>query len=105
MWRRPLQTKLRIVHVDPSAPVWKRRTPSQKHGHDVLRNAMLWVQDLAPDMAVTEELLSGHSVATALVEAGADAELLVLEAHRREGHTETLATVLTHAHCNFMITT
>jgi nucleotide-binding universal stress UspA family protein len=98
-----LQTKLRIVHVDPSAPVWKRHTPAQKHGHDVLRNAMLWVQDLAPDMAVTEELLSGHSVATALVEAGADSELLVLGAHRREGHPGTLATVLTHAHGNVMI--
>ncbi|MBT2523852.1 universal stress protein [Arthrobacter sp. ISL-28] len=98
-----LQTKLQIVHVDPSAPVWKRRTSSQTHSHDVLRNALLWVQDLAPDLAVTEELLSGHSVATALVDAGADAELLVLGAHRREGHPGTLTTVLTHAHCNVMI--
>jgi nucleotide-binding universal stress UspA family protein len=98
-----LQTKLRIVHVDPSAPVWKRHTTSQTHGHDVLRNALAWVQGLAPDLAVTEELLSGRSVATALVDAGADAELLVLGAHRREGHPGTLATVLTHAHCNVMI--
>lgn len=99
-----LQTKLRIVHVDPSAPVWKRHTSSPTHGHDVLRNALLWVQDLAPDLAVTEDLLSGHSVATALVEAGADAELLVLGAHRHEeGHHGTLASVLTHAHCNVMI--
>lgn len=98
-----LQTTLRIVHVDPSAPAWKRHTPSSSHNRDVLRNALLWVQDLAPDLAVTEELLPGHSVHTALVDAGADAELLVLGAHRREGHPGTLATVLTHAHCNVMI--
>lgn len=98
-----LQTKLRIVHVDPSGPVWKGHATPAEQGRDVLRAALLWVQDLAPDLAVTEELLSGHPLATALVDAGADAELLVLGAHRREGHHGTLGTVLTHAHCNVMI--
>lgn len=98
-----LQTKLRIVHVDPSAPVWKRHASPATHGRDVLRDAVLTVQDLAPDLAVTEELLSGRPLATALVDAGADAELLVLGAHRREGHPGTVGTVLTHAHCNVMI--
>jgi nucleotide-binding universal stress UspA family protein len=98
-----LQTKLRIVHADPSPPVWKRHPSPAAHGRDVLRDAMLRVHDLAPDLAVTEELLSGHPLATALVDAGADAELLVLGAHRREGHPGTVGTVLTHAHCNVMI--
>lgn len=98
-----LQTKLRIVHVDTPAPAWKPHASSQTHGRDVLRNALLWVQDLAPDLAVTEDLLSDHSVATALVEAGADAEVLVLGAHRREGHRGTLVTVLAHARGNVMI--
>jgi nucleotide-binding universal stress UspA family protein len=99
-----LQTKLRIVHADPSAPVWKRHTSPSTDGGEVLRSALVRVQGLAPDLAVTEELLSGHSVAAALVDAGTDAELLVLGAHRREGgHPGTLATVLTHAHCNVMI--
>jgi nucleotide-binding universal stress UspA family protein len=98
-----LQTKLRIVHVETPAPVWKRHASPPTHGRDVLGNALLRVQELAPDLAVTEELLSGHPLATALVDAGADAELLVLGAHEREGHPGTLATVLTHAHCNVMI--
>lgn len=98
-----LQTKLHVVHVDSSEPAWKRHTSSRTHDSDVLRNAVLWTQDFAPDLAVTEELLSGHSVATALADAGANAELLVLGAHSREGHPGTLATVLTHAHCNVMI--
>jgi K+-sensing histidine kinase KdpD len=98
-----LQTKLHIVHVDSAEPAWKRHTSSRTHDSDVLRNARQWVQDFAPDLAVTEELLSAHSVATALVEAGAHAQLLVLGAHSREGHPGTLATVLTHAHCNVMI--
>jgi hypothetical protein len=42
-------------------------------------------------------------VAAALVDAGTDAELLVLGAPKRQGHPGTLATVLTHAHCNVMI--
>ncbi|MDQ0821197.1 nucleotide-binding universal stress UspA family protein [Arthrobacter sp. V4I6] len=99
-----LETNLRIVHVDPPMPAWGRHAPSQFHGRDVLRNAMLRMQELDPGLAATEELLSGHSVATALVDAGADAELLVLGAHRREGHHPgTLNTVLTHARCNVMI--
>lgn len=98
-----LQTKLRIVHVDPPMPAWGRHAPSQFHGRDVLRNAMLHVQGLDPGLAVSEELLSGHSVSAVLVDAGAEAELLVLGARRREGHPGTLASVLTHAHCNVMI--
>lgn len=98
-----LQTKLRIVHVDAPPPAWKRHASPPAHGRDVLRSALLWVQDLAPDLAATEELVSGHSVAAALVDAGTDAELLVLGAHRREGHAGTVASVLTHAHCNVMI--
>lgn len=49
---------------------------------------------------MTEELLTGHTVAAALVAAGEDAELLVLGAHGREGHPGTLATVPTQARCN-----
>jgi nucleotide-binding universal stress UspA family protein len=100
---RTLQRKLRIVHVDPPPPVWKRHGPSPSHGRDVLSNAMVWVQEFAPDLAVTEELLSGHSVDSALVDAGADAEILVLGEHGREGHAGTVTAVLTHAHCNVMI--
>jgi nucleotide-binding universal stress UspA family protein len=98
-----LQAKLRIVHVEPPMPAWGRHAPAQFHGRDVLRNAMLHVQGLDPGLAVSEELLSGHSVAAALVDAGTDAELLVLGAPKRQGHPGTLATVLTHAHCNVMI--
>jgi nucleotide-binding universal stress UspA family protein len=99
-----LQTKLRIVHVGPPQPASGRHSPSRFHARDVLRNAMLRVQELDPDLAVTEELLSDrHAVPSALVEAGSDAELLVLGAHGREGHPGTLTNVLTHAHCNVMI--
>lgn len=98
-----LQTTLRIVHVDPPLPAKGRHTPSQFHGGDVLHNALLRVRELDPDLAVREDLLTGRSVAGALVEAGVDAELLVLGAHRREGHPGTLSAVLTHAHCNLMI--
>lgn len=98
-----LQTKLRIVHVGPPSAASGRHSPTQFHGRDVLRNAMLRVHELDPDLSVTEELLSGHPAATALVDAGTDAELLVLGAHGREGHPGTLANVLTHARCNVMI--
>jgi hypothetical protein len=64
---------------------------------------MLWVHGLDPDVPVTERLLSGKSVSTALIDAGADAELLALGAHGRQGHPGTLTEVLTHAGCNIMI--
>ena len=77
---RSLQTALRIVHVDTRPPGPGRHTPSRFHGRTVLHNAMLRVRELDPDLAVTEDLLSGEPVARALIGAGADAELLVLGA-------------------------
>ncbi len=100
---RALQGKLRIVHVDPPKPLRGRHVPSKFHGADVLRNAMLTVREFDPDLAATEDLISDESVADALVEAGEEAELLVLGAHGREGHPGTAATVLTRAPCNVMI--
>jgi nucleotide-binding universal stress UspA family protein len=98
-----LQTKLRIVHVASPVPASGRHAPAQFHGRDVLRNAVARVHELDSGLAVSEELLSGHPVASALVDAGADAEMLVLGAHGREGHPGTVATVLSHASCNVMI--
>ncbi|UZX01315.1 universal stress protein [Arthrobacter sp. CDRTa11] len=97
-----LQTKLRIVHVEPQLPKG-RHAPSQFHGRDVLHNAVHRAQELSPDLAVSEELLSGQHVAAMLAHAGADAALLFLGAHGREGHRGTLTYVLTHARCNVMI--
>lgn len=100
---RLLRTKLRIVHVEQPTSAWGRHVPPQSHARDVLHNAMLLVQELDPGLAVTEEFLSSHAVPSALVNAGAEAELLVLGAHRREGHAGIAATVLAHARCNVMI--
>jgi nucleotide-binding universal stress UspA family protein len=98
-----LQTELRIVHVEHAGPRWKPHRTSQSHSRDVLRNAMLWAQEMDPNLAVTEQLLTGQSVTSALIAAGGEAELLVLGAHGREGHPGTLTTVLAHARCNVMI--
>lgn len=98
-----LQAKLRIVHVEPPLPGKGRHAPSQFHGRDVLRNAVLRAQELNPDLAATEELLPAQNVSAALVKAGADAALLVLGAHGREGHRGTLTNVLTHVQCNVLI--
>jgi nucleotide-binding universal stress UspA family protein len=98
-----LRTTLSIVHADPGGRVWKPHGFASEHARDVLHNAVLWAQQLAPDLTVTDVLLSGQPVVTALVQAGAEAGLLVLGAHRREGHPGTLANVLAHASCNVMI--
>jgi nucleotide-binding universal stress UspA family protein len=98
-----LQTKLRIVHVQPTRPARGHDDASEFQGREVLHNATLRVQELDPHLAVTEELLPGHPVASTLINAESDAELLVLGAHRQEDHSGTLAAVLTHAGCNVML--
>jgi nucleotide-binding universal stress UspA family protein len=98
-----LKTTLRVVHAEPGGPAWKPHGTERSHGRDVLRNALLWAQQMAPDLAVTQHLLTGEPVAAALADAGTDAELLVLGAHGRGGHPGTLASVLAHATCNVMI--
>ena len=100
---RVLKTTLRIVHVEPGRPVWKSDETPRSHGRDVLRNAVLSAQQMAPDLVVTQDLLTREPVATALADSGADAELLVLGAHRREGRPGTLASVLAHAQCNVVL--
>jgi nucleotide-binding universal stress UspA family protein len=100
---KTLQTKLRIVHVQPTRPAGTNDAGSQVEGREVLRDATLRVQELDPDLVMTEELLPGHSAAGTLIDAGSDAELLVLGAGPQPGHSGILTAVLTHAGCNVMI--
>ncbi|APX00546.1 universal stress protein [Arthrobacter sp. QXT-31] len=100
---RALDTGLQIVHAEQPEPPWKAHTAPTAHSKAVLHNAMLWVQAMDPDLAATEQLLSRQPVSAALIDAGADAELLVLGAHGRQGHPGTLTSVLTQARCNILI--
>lgn len=98
---------LQLVHVDPGRGGTRgehgRHAPL--HGSELLESAVAEARRLVPGLAVFGTLKDGHAAAKELAEAAADADVLVLGTHNRDGGPgNTVSAVLHKAPCNVMIT-
>jgi nucleotide-binding universal stress UspA family protein len=103
---RALQTSLELVHVDVENghhhEPHGRHSPL--HGQALVDHAVETARELATDVAVSGVLRQGHPISRELVECSANAALLILGAHRREGGPgRTVSALLPRALCNVMI--
>lgn len=98
---------LQVIHVD-SARTGIRQEHGRHaplHGSALLEQAVAEAGRLAPGLNVFGTLRQGQSPARELLDAGADADVLVLGTHDREGGPgNTVSAVLHKAPCNVMIT-
>lgn len=102
-----LGTTLQIVHIDQTRGGTReghgRHGPL--HGQELLDNALAEARALAPDLSTSGVLREGHSASKELLAAAADAEVLVIGTHNREGGPgNTVTAVLNKARCNVLIT-
>ena len=98
---------LQLVHVETGRGGTRgdhgRHAPL--HGSELLEQAVAEAGRLVPGVAAFGTLKDGHPAAKELVEAAADADVLVLGTHNREGGLgNTVSAVLHKAPCNVMIT-
>lgn len=103
---RALKTSLELVHVEVENG--RHHEPHGKHsplhGQVLVDHAVETARELATDVAVSGTLRKGHPISRELVAATANASLLVLGAHRREGGPgRTVSALLPRALCNVMI--
>ena len=102
-----LGTTLQVIHIDQT-----RGTPREGHGRhgplhgqELLDHALEEARTLAPELPVSGILRSGRSASKELLAAAADAEVLVIGTHNREGGPgNTVTAVLNKARCNVLIT-
>jgi nucleotide-binding universal stress UspA family protein len=102
-----LETTLRIVHIDQSRGGAReshgRHGPL--HGQELLDHALAEARNLAPGLSISGDLREGHAASKELLAAAADAEVLVIGTHNREGGPgNTVTAVLNKARCNVLIT-
>lgn len=102
-----LRTSLQVVHIDQSRGGDRdehgRHTPLQ--GQEVLDHALAEARRLAPELAVSGTLVHGRAASKELLAAAADADVLVIGTHNREGGPgNTVSAVLHKARCNVLIT-
>lgn len=96
---------LQLIHVagDQHHAAHGRHAPL--HGKELLDQAVELARSLAPDVPVEGILLEAHPVPKELLTAAAQADVLVLGAHHREGHPgSTVSSALERALCNLLIT-
>jgi len=102
-----LGTSLQVLHIDQSRGGDRdehgRHTPPQ--GQEVLDHALAQARNLAPELAVAGTLVHGRAASKELLAAAADADVLVIGTHNREGGPgNTVSAVLHKARCNVLIT-
>jgi nucleotide-binding universal stress UspA family protein len=102
-----LGTGLQLIHIDQSRGGDReehgRHTPG--HGQEVLDRALAEARQLAPDLDVSASLVHGRAASKELLAAAADADVLVIGTHNREGGPgNTVSAVLHKARCNVLIT-
>ncbi|MFF1385072.1 universal stress protein [Arthrobacter sp. NPDC058288] len=100
-----LNVPLQLIHVAGD----QHQAPHGRHaplrGKELLDQAVELARSLAPDVPVEGILLESHPVAKELLAAAAQADVLVLGAHHREGHPgSTVSSALERALCNVLIT-
>ncbi|MGP4030980.1 universal stress protein [Pseudarthrobacter sp. 1C304] len=102
MFGAPLQ----VVHIDKTRG--RARAVHGKHvlhGQELLDHAVADAKVLAPEVPVSGSLREGHAASKELLAAAADADVLVIGAHNREGGPgNTVTAVLNKARCNVLIT-
>jgi len=97
-----LNVSLQLIHVARD-PHHGRHAPL--HGKELLDQAVELARSLVPDVPVEGILLEDHPVSKELLSAAAQADVLVLGAHHREGHPgSTVSSALERALCNVLIT-
>jgi nucleotide-binding universal stress UspA family protein len=98
--------ELQVIHVD-SARGGSRQGHGRHaplHGPALLECAVAEAERLAPGLTVVGILRQGQSPASGLLEAAADADVLVLGTHNREGGPgNTVSAVLHRAPCTVMM--
>ena len=102
-----LQTDLQLVHIDQSRGAAHdehgRHTPL--HGQEVLDQGLADARQLAPQLEVSGTLIHGRAASKELLAAAADADVLVIGTHNREGGPgNTVSAVMHKARCNVLIT-
>lgn len=102
-----LETTLQIVHIDQSRGGAReghgRHGPL--HGQELLDHTLAEARSLAPELSISGALREGHTASKELLAAAADAEVLVIGTHNREGGPgNTVTAVLNKARCNVLIT-
>lgn len=102
-----LGTSLQVIHIDQTRGgdhnEHGRHTPL--HGQEVLDQALAEARKLAPELAVSGELVHGRAASKELLAAAEDADVLVIGTHNREGGPgNTVSAVLHKARCNVLIT-
>lgn len=102
-----LHAPLQLIHVDPQTPGRRedhgRHSPL--HGQELLDHALDAARRAAPGLAVSGVLKESRAAAKELLAAAADADVLVLGTHTREGAPgNTVSAVLHKARCNVLIT-
>lgn len=103
-----LSVPLQLIHVarnrgDRDHEPHGRHAPL--HGKELLDQLVETARGLEPDIFVEGILLEGHPESRELLAAAAQADVLVLGAHHREGHPgSTVSAALERALCNVLIT-
>lgn len=103
-----LRAPIKLVHVDTGRGS-KEGEPHGRHapfhGQELVDYAVDHVRKLAPDAEVSGVLLHGHPASKELLVAAAEADVLVLGAHRPDGGVgSTVSAALQRALCNVMVT-
>jgi nucleotide-binding universal stress UspA family protein len=102
-----LHTDLQLVHIDQS-----RGTAHDEHGRhtpltgqEILDQGLADARQLAPQLEVSGILIRGRTAAKELLAATADADVLVIGTHNREGGPgNTVSAVMHKTRCNVLIT-
>lgn len=100
-----LNVPLQLIHVTGEHGHGAHGRHAPLHGKELLDQAVEHARGLAPDVPVEGILLEKHPVSKELLAAAAQADVLVLGAHHREGHPgSTVSSALERALCNVLIT-
>ena len=101
-----LGATLQVVHIDQTrGRAREGHGRHARHGQELLDHALEEARNLAPDLSISGVLREGHAASKELLAAAADAEVLVIGTHNREGGPgNTVSAVLNKARCNVLIT-
>jgi nucleotide-binding universal stress UspA family protein len=101
-----LGAPLQVVHIDQTrGRAREGHGRHARHGQELLDHALEEARNLAPERSISGVLREGHAASKELLAAAADAEILVIGTHNREGGPgNTVSAVLNKARCNVLIT-
>jgi nucleotide-binding universal stress UspA family protein len=101
-----LGATLQVVHIDQTrGRAREGHGRHARHGQELLDHALEEARIFAPDLSISGVLREGHAASKELLAAAADAEILVIGTHNREGGPgNTVTAVLNKARCNVLIT-